>query len=197
MRKTDEKGFTLIEVLVATFILVVMVLILSKVYHQASVAWSAGFRRADGNMTGRSAVGFMARELMNAVADEEYLDDMDMKNGEPVITFISLTGENSSSERVARKITYEKNGDELIRREAKPAPGAYGTWGTEESWTLVTNVASLYFYTSDGLTHDYGALPEWVRMRLTINRSDDVSGVGAASAGPDRAFGTEDDIGSW
>ena len=88
-RNSDSSGFTLIEVLVATFILLVMVLILSKIYHQASIAWSAGFRRADGNMTGRATVGFMARELMNAVADDEYLNQIDMKNNAASITLSS------------------------------------------------------------------------------------------------------------
>ena len=195
-RSKTDRGFTLIEVLVATFILVVMVMILSKIYHQANVAWSAGFRRADGNMTGRSAVGFMARELMNAVGEAEYLNNYNIAGGSS-ISFISLTGENASSERVARRITYEKSGKELKRTEQKATAGNYGAWGQGVANTMVTNVESLYFTLPSTVPYEYATLPEWIRIKLTIARSDDVSGVGSSSAGPDRQFGTADDVKSW
>lgn len=197
-KNSFKNAFTLIEVLVATFILIVMVLILSKIFHQASVAWSAGFRRAEGNMTGRSAVGFMARELMNAVADEDILNDIDISDGEPWITFISLAGDCDAGVRVARKIRYQQNGKSLERMEWKALEGAYGTWGVVTKFVMVTNVVRVTFSTPESGGHyDYGVLPEWVRIKLTVNRSDDVSGVGAASAGPDGVFGNDDDLDSW
>ncbi len=198
--KKSRFGFTLIEVLVATFILVVIVMILSKVFHQASVAWSAGFRRADGNMTGRSAVGFMARELMNACADDQRIfigeDGTQIWDSDQSIQFVTLTGETESGERAARWITYEhvpstSKGD-LRRIEKRSDPNDYGKWKDYSDWTLVTNVESIFFYTPGGSNYLKGKLPAWVRMSLTINRSDDVSGVGAKSAGPDGKFGGSD-----
>jgi prepilin-type N-terminal cleavage/methylation domain-containing protein len=197
--KKSRFGFTLIEVLVATFILVVIVMILSKVFHQASVAWSAGFRRADGNMTGRSAVGFMARELMNACADDQRIfigvDGTQIWDSQQAIQFVTLTGETGSDERAARWITYKhaSKGD-LRRIEKRSDPNDYGKWKDYSDWTLVTNVESIFFYTPGGSNYVNGKLPAWVRMRLTLDRSDDVSGVGATSAGPDGKFGTDDDL---
>jgi len=200
-KNSSKKAFTLIEVLVATFILLVMVLILSKIYHQASVAWSAGFRRADGNMIGRSAVGFMARELMNSCADQEYFFEQGFYAGDfaQSVKFITLAGEPGEYGRVARQITYQHTGDgSLDRIERQADPNHYGAWATSSNkWCMVTNVQKVAFYTPDRIAKKNGKMPEWVGIRLTINRSDDVSGVGAASAGPDGVFGNDDDLDSW
>lgn len=195
-KNSFKNAFTLIEVLVATFILIVMVLILSKIFHQASVAWSAGFRRAEGNMTGRSAVGFMARELMNSCADSDIFYDQGYWNGAQSVKFITLAGEPDEYGRVARQITYVLDGDSLNRTEKRSDPGNYGEWKDHAKWSMVTNVESLFFFTPDG-DYQNGKMPEWVRIQLTLNRSDDVSGVGAASAGPDEIYGNDDDLRSW
>ena len=194
-RQKSGNGFSLMEVLVAVFILVIIVLILSQVYHQSSVCWSAGVRKARGNMAARAAVGFMARELLNAVADPEILNDTNIEDGKRYIKFITLTGDAVSVKRVAKKVTYKQSGDTLIREEMSAVPAAYGTWGDLDSWILVTNVDSVVFNTpSDSAHYDYGGLPSWVKMRLTINTQDDVSGVDGLSKGPDGVLGTGDDI---
>lgn len=206
IRASSKRAFTLIEVLVATFILLVMVLILSKVFHQANVAWSAGFRRADGNMTGRSAVGFMARELMNVCADTNIFVNpiFDLHT----LQFVTLAGAtNQNGGRMARRITYQKNAgqDYITRIEEWPDPSNYGVWQApppwyKSEWCLVTNVQDITYSYPDNWP-DYNdparKIPEWIRITLTINRQDDVSGVGAASAGPDGQFGNDDDVDSW
>ena len=77
--------------------------------------------------------------------------------------------------------------------------GAYGSWvSPETSWVLVTNVSAAVFYTPGGTgPYNAGVLPALVKMRLQIHTHDDVSGVGAASRGPDRVLGTGDDIRSY
>ena len=197
-----RSAFTLLEVLVATFILLIMVLILSKVFHQASIAWSAGFRRAEGNMTGRSAVSFMAREIMNAIADEEKIfkaaDGTGIWDAQESIRFITLSGEAEAGERVARWITYQHSNGDLRRIEKRSKPNdGYGEWDDYSDETMVTNVESIFFFTPGGTDYFRGELPEWVRIRLSLKRSDDVSGVGASSAGPDSSYGTDDDVRSW
>lgn len=211
-RARDRHGFTLLEVLVATFILIVIVLILSQVYHQVSLSWASGMRRATGNMSGRSTVGFMAREMMNAVADRAILRDGLVQHGYKTIGFITLDGDKSGK-RIARLIRYELDGTSIKRTQQykDTAGGTYtnGGWATpnaDDEWILATNIASLFFYTPDkdnygpGTTHP-GTLPAWVRMKVTINRAADVSGVGASSLGPDGKSNTPaekaDDIVSW
>jgi hypothetical protein len=206
-RKDRERAaFTLIEVLVATFILVIMILILGKVYHQASVAWSAGFRRAEGNMTGRSAVGFMAREIMNGCADSNIFWDAAVWVKPPQnasIRIITLSGEADTGERVAKWVKYRVLNEALMRQEKYPNPNDYGEWldySPPREWCLATNVASCTFSAPGATTFANGKLPGWVHIQLTMNRKDDVSAVGAASAGPDGILGGSgkaDDVRSY
>ena len=209
MRKRKDRAkaaFTLIEVLVATFILVVLILMLGKIYHQASVAWSSGFRRAEGNMTGRSAVGFMAREIMNSCSDELLTNTCIESDS---IEFITLTGESKPNERIAKWVKYYMDGDALMREEKYPNTSGANSYGDlwssyspeERKWCLVTNVVTCSFDTPGGVACDDGdPLPAWVKIRLTLSGSDDVSAVGAASAGPDGILGgsgSDDDIRSY
>lgn len=188
----SKGGFTLIEVLVATFILVIIVMILSKIFHQSSVCWSAGTRRAQGNLTGRSAVGLMARELMNAASDSVYFDPLSIGSGNS-ITFVTLAG-NDPSNRVAHRISYSLGAQSLERSFENASSGNYGSWGSTKTWIVATNVKDLVFDVPPTPPGYDVSIPPWVRIILTLYRSDDVSGVGASSKGPDRAPGTEDDI---
>lgn len=196
LSRNRSSGFTLIELLTATFILLIIVLIIGKVYHQSSLSWSAGVRRAQGNMSGRSAIGYMARELMCAVADPEYLNSMSIVNGARDISFVTLAGEAAATKRVARRVRYLVTGGRLERQVQYASTTDYGEWGSTETSILATNVSDMSIYTEGG-PYDYGALPEWVRISIYLQRQADVSGVGASSIGPDRKENTADDIKSW
>lgn len=182
----------------ATAILVIIVLIMSTVFHQSSVAWDAGTRKAEGNMMGRAALGFMAREMEGAVAEPDILTESIINDGANSITFITLGGEVCSTQRVARKITYGLTASETIRRleQTMPAGAGYGGAWVAKSADLVTNVSKLAFYTADGTNHMTN-LPAWVRIEMGLRRRYDVSGVGARSAGPNKVIGDGDDIKSW
>lgn len=64
-----EHGFTLLELLVAMAILAVIVVAVSQLYQQSSVAWDSGWRRAESMMIGRTLADFIAREAAHAVWD--------------------------------------------------------------------------------------------------------------------------------
>lgn len=192
-----RKGFTLIELLVATAILLVIALCMSKLFHQCSVAWSAGNRKAAGNMTARAALGCMTRDLMMAVAERDYLKDVEMYYGANDITMINLTGYPEKGERAARKIIYKYDSGKIIRQEYDSLLSAYGKFeGTGNEYTMVTNVFNngLIFYPAQDCDSANPVPPTYVKIRMILNRSDDVSGVGAWSYGYDGLPGTDDDI---
>ena len=60
-------AFTLIEVMVATAIMVIMVFMVGSVFQQSSSAWDAGYARAEGGMAVRTVVGSLTRDLATAV----------------------------------------------------------------------------------------------------------------------------------
>jgi prepilin-type N-terminal cleavage/methylation domain-containing protein len=212
--RINKNAFTLIELMVATAIFMIIVFILSSAFHQGTVAWDAGTRKAEGNMTARSVLGFMAKELATAVADTNWLQ-ASINDGANVIEFVTLKGERSeetvdTTNRLARKIRYRLVGDVIKRTEWKRdgdvsglLPNSYGgNWvqaGPELA--IAERVTDLRFYTSDGKNYTTN-LPAWIRIELSVRRTDDISGVGAMSAGPDGIFEVDeskksDDIRSW
>ena len=93
-----QSGFTLIELLVAMAILAVIVVAVSQLYQQSSVAWDSGWRRAEVMMIGRTLADFIAREASHAVWDSS--------TGAPSGTdFYTLRGTNG-----LRRIRYQVSG---------------------------------------------------------------------------------------
>ena len=188
------RGFSLIEVLVATAILVILVLVMSTIFHQSAISWDSGERKAEGNMTARAILGFMSRELTEAVTDPSvFVGDTGISNNVDTITFVTLRGTNSATHRIARKVKYEFQDypiETIKRYEWIREKGENLDYG--EGWVspypqgvdLGDRITRLKFYTSDGLDHTE-TLPSGVRVEMAVRRSDDVSGVGAWSYGPD------------
>ena len=74
MKKSSADGprrrgaaFTLIELMVATGILTILVLMVGGLFSQASSVWDAGYVRAEGGMVARAIVGTIQRDLQMAV----------------------------------------------------------------------------------------------------------------------------------
>lgn len=178
MSRRQTQGFSLLEMLLAMTILVIIVLIMSTVFHQSSVAWDAGMRKAEGNMAARAVLGFMTRELRGAVVDPVNTPCL-IQEGGASLSFWRVTTNGALQE-----IEYAwQSGAQTIERN-----------GTQ----LVENVTHFSVETPDDGVSTYSTnLPRWVRIRLAMKRSADVSGVGAWSYGPDGVNGTDDDIGTW
>jgi len=191
-RLPDCSGFSLIEIMVATVILIVIVLITSAIFHQSNVAWDGGMRKAEGGMMARAVLGLIARELSQAVGDLDILNTGEILS-ENWIRFVTLTGDNKTGERVARQIQYDLDNERLKRTESRYTQD-YQLENTSVENTLVTNVYILKFIPLGNFAG--GNMPKWVRIVLGVKRTDDVSGVGAWSYGPDGAEGI-DDIRSW
>ncbi len=60
-------AFTLIEVMVATAVMAIMVVMIGGLFQQASSSWDAGYIRAEGGMAVRAVVGALTRDAATAV----------------------------------------------------------------------------------------------------------------------------------
>jgi len=194
---TFPSGFSLIELLAATAILAMIVLILGGVFHQSSLAWSGGMRKAAGSMTGRAIVSMISRELNSAVSETNLFAGTFKSSSGSDIEFIALAGSPANG-RIATKIRYEFSNKTIIRKSAKGSLVAYGdpsswAWDPASGTELSTNIASLHFY-FPGDWVSVNVLPKWVRIELVVESEADVSGVTAMSDGPDGTAGNSDDV---
>ena len=116
MHNKSLKAFTLIEVLVSTAILMVIVLVVTNLFDQASRNWNTGVDNAELNNAARAAIDLMTRELESAVAgpiDSDQLRDatdfmFNIENFGQIIKFISMvqTPDGANSRRAVRGVKY-------------------------------------------------------------------------------------------
>ncbi|MEI7901017.1 MAG: prepilin-type N-terminal cleavage/methylation domain-containing protein [bacterium] len=195
-----QSGFSMIEVLVASTILIVIVMMLGMLFQQTSLAWRIGVKRAAGFMQVRGAIGAIQRDATAAV-DARFLPkdflDGDQKFTFP-LAFYTLTGTN----RALIKVTYSSSGtrtESLLQSD--------GTWGSAKSGNVNPSSGRLGTASSLELKRDradYGGgaldtagLPLFITFEASVSASGANLDIGAASAGPDRVWGTKDDIRTW
>ncbi len=65
------RGFTLVEMLVSMAILTIVVALLGRVFGESATAFNQGMRRSEQNLHGRAIVDFIARELGQAIINED------------------------------------------------------------------------------------------------------------------------------
>ena len=186
----------MIELMVATAILVIIVLIMSQIYHQSAVAFDGGMRKAEGNMMARAALGLMAREIRDAVAHPDQLSESEISPLGNAITIHTLT-RDATEGRVARKIQYALQGDEIIRTVWVCDLRRYGDWTDPTKSAIAENVKQLRFVRLGTTPMSDSTLPNGVEIQMEVSRKEDVSGVGAESAGPNGQWGDGDDIRSF
>jgi prepilin-type N-terminal cleavage/methylation domain-containing protein len=74
-----KKGFSLIEILISTAILLVIVVMVSMVFQQQSAAFQSGTDRVKGQASLRNAMGMIVRDLSLAVTNSYGISDSDIK----------------------------------------------------------------------------------------------------------------------
>jgi len=148
LSKKNNTGFSLIEVMVATLILLIIVLMIGSIFSQGTSAWDTGYARAEGGMIVRGVVGSIQRELSTAVDGRtypgawknEWHDPVEVKPSE--VTFICLKeskGAAGSVEREPWLVTYSWGSKEM-KRSAKPLKA-----NTSGLWSLGTEVSSTIY----------------------------------------------------
>jgi len=102
----ENFGFSLIEVLVSMTVLIVIIIMVTDMFRNASEAWDTGTQRAEMNTAARAAVEYIARELSCAVAGsfpdsaglvqrvKYFYLDRDADNNVRDLSFIALSGTN-------------------------------------------------------------------------------------------------------
>lgn len=112
-RRSARAGFSLLEVLMATTVLIVIVVMVALVYQQARVAWTAGTLRAESDTILRSAVGTIERDLGHAIDASFFQQKNDYYNPSGTcLEFVTLDGTN----RVPLWVRYDYTGVNLTRQ---------------------------------------------------------------------------------
>ncbi len=225
-----RKGFSLIEILVAMTILTVIVLVVSAIFQQTSIAWSVGLRRADAQSSVRAVVGALSRDFAGLVdptnfvcgpaqADESVRQDalgeaaLDEATGDlgggsldfwvlrPAdISTVSLT-DTSIAGRELVHVHYSLSGGSVTREETSfDANGENPSSSTTTRFDLGDGgitVSRLSGTDYDGYTslYDDAGIELRIRPAKPIDVNDYEIAVG--SCGPDRRWGTDDDIRPW
>lgn len=216
----NRSGFSMIEVLVASAILIVIIMMLAMLFQQTSLSWRTGIRRADAYMQIRSGIGAIQRDASAAVDARTIPAALKTKLGggsqqfSGGLRFYTLTGEGfydannngkvdsgeSMPYRALTYVTYNSSGD---RTETTLMAD-----GNKE--TTQGNVLDFITKASSGnkpvtqikqfdpvFGSDNQGLPLFVNIRARVTSSGSSLDIGAASAGPDKTWNTKDDIKTW
>ena len=98
-------GFSLIEVLVAMAVMIIIVVMVTNMFRDASEAWDIGTQRAEMNTSARAAIEYIARELSCAMAGSipdsagvvQSVKRFELENNADNtinLSFVSLSGDN-------------------------------------------------------------------------------------------------------
>lgn len=158
-----KRGFTLLEVLVASVLMGMLVTILTMIFNQSAIAWR----------TGKAGVADMSETERNLARVQSMADN--------VLPYMG--GENYCVVSPWDDARSDDSSKSFNSRGIRPASG------------LRTGVARI----SGNFGGDDAGKGSWQRSNLG---NPDFNGgrtfvVGVRSAGPDRAWDTEDDISTW
>ena len=157
-------GFSLIEVMVATLIMLVIVIMIGAVFRQSVSSWDSGYAKAEGGMLIRTVVGGIQRELSTAVDGRRFgttvwpnkYKDVPIGVEDNELTFICVKdrGEKGSSNDFYREymlVTYERSGASVTRKAVrlKYNDSGGGRW-QEDSGAGATESSVIYSSTQAG-----------------------------------------------
>jgi type II secretory pathway component PulJ len=206
--KGNRNGFSMIEVLVASSILIVIVMMLAMLFQQTSVAWRTGLIRSRGYAQLRSYVGTIQRDATAAIDARNLPAKLLESNGKQSFTsgkisFYTLSGDEN--DRSLNYITHDLSG---TREHKVLALDGNGKWDTVSSSDVLKflsdsnsddpDINPLRFefkWEKNGSYSD--ELPLYIKVDAQVTQKGKLYQVGAASAGPDKIWGTKDDIRTW
>lgn len=195
--RSARSGFSLIEILIATSILLVIVVLASLVFQQMTGAYQTGGRKMDSQVVLRNVIGAVTRDLALAVDSTEYpeLDVNHIVNG-PEITFLALTGtpgvgldgKPNPQVRTAQVISYRFNGV-AVTRTAQATTCADGKWEvTGPKISAKLNDADHPLAEFEFVVEGDDLIPNRVYIRAEIDTEDKIASVGAGSRGRNGRF---------
>ena len=199
--RAGRAGFTLIEILVATAILLVIVVLASMVFQQTTGAYQSGERKVAAQVALRNIIGSITRDLAQAVDSSAYdgLDINDLSSGSS-ITFLALTGtpgldDAGNPVRTVQVITYSYDrGSRVVTRKQRATTCANGRWdmtGPETSVDLNDANSALSDFAFE--VRGDNLIPDCVYIRAEMETTDRISSVGAGSGGRNGQFESGDE----
>lgn len=197
-----SSGFSLVEILVATTILLVIVVLVSMVFQQQSAAFQAGVDRTQGQSALRSVMGMVSRDLSMAVDSEDYLGLPPNEFLSESLSFLALTGvdgknnagEESEGTLSLQLIKYSYS-SKVVSREVSNVSFTKGGWKTSGSKKSALNSKSnpindLKFIVEGGTS----TMPNNIRILASTKANTTASPVSGHSAGPNSLWNDDDDI---
>ncbi len=136
LNKNVKAGFSLIEVMVATLILLIIVLMIGSVFRQGTSTWDSGYARAEGGMIVRAVIGSIQRELSTAIDGRLFPGawtdaDHPIEVGSSTLKFICMKesegGGTLPLKREPWLVEYAWGSKEMTRK-ASPLKCTNGTW---------------------------------------------------------------------
>jgi len=109
-----RQAFTLVELLVAMAVLAVIILMMARIFTGSTQAWDLGMTHAEQNITGRSLMDFIVREMSQALADGQISFGHEDNEGTTQIYgsnpddvyFVSMNNSAQSGRRELREVIY-------------------------------------------------------------------------------------------
>jgi len=200
-------GFSMVEVLVASTILVVIVMMLGMLFQQTSLAWRTGQRRADSYKGLRTIIGAFQRDASAAVDEESIPKELRDKiggsqklDGLP-LAFYTLRGTyfgNDDKDNPARRaltyVTYSSSGkrtEEILLADGKVETRESDLLDTETRKSMSIN--GIY----PGPIPAGSTFPLYLTVEVEVTPKGNAAEIGAWSYGRDGTPNTKDDIKTW
>ena len=205
-----RSGFTLIEVLVATAVMAIMVVMIGGLFQQASSSWDAGYIRAEGGMAVRAVVGALTRDAATAVDGRRFGLSAPVEVDGSTITMYRLAPGSVGSNRDIVKVVY-RGGSTVTRTVGSSSstlysggqgsngakftfsagPDASGEQYSAEDPRKSSRPYERKYYDSTG-TKQNSDFPDevawtvpYVKVRCELTRSGTFSGLTVRSVGRD------------
>lgn len=203
MKLGSNKGFSLIEVMVATAILMIIVIMVGSMFRHSTSAWETGYSAAEGASGVRSVLGTIERELAQAIDGREYGLNDPIEVGSSSIKFYRYAEpiKKGSTERELQLIEYNFGRNSVVRKQDGKSVTLFSkqtSVGGNSEIDVDFDIGCVEIDENDldmneNFEGEVWTIPSvWVRARIT--RKSAFAGMEARSYGPDGKRDTEDDI---
>lgn len=208
MRRNE--GFTLIELVVATAVLLVLTLIIGALFRQALSAWDTGRIRGEGGMIVRGLVGTVSKDLTTAVDGRPYGKGLPRASGSS-LDFVCLRAAEPAANPARFEVHHITYSGAKRTDEVRTASG----WKQVSSVDLAASDSTAFsiksveykelgmpsgasgngrdYETDTGFSAKWGGSegPSAVKIRVTFQEKGRFEGLAVRSRGPN-GVGDED-----
>ena len=204
----------MVEVLVASTILIVIVMLLSMLFQQTGLAWRSGVKRAEGFVGIRALIGAIQHDASGMI--DVSCVPVNLRMGDQQFTGSSLKFYTMNTAlfyddktkniplRALRYITYDASGNrhEYVLQASKSwqemGSGANVISIVKRTGNKNATVPVIDEFECKYLdTDDRSKLPAYLTVKAHVTTTGNSLDIGAASAGPDKTWDTKDDIVTW